>query len=373
MPDFNLLGQTGEGKESDCIQIQSPYTEQQVIQSIYWKGKGIMNKSRKLLSLLALWLAIMSCNLPAPGGAAPGTINPNQTATGVVLISQSDLTSSPTVTATVPALITNTVEPSATACSPVVVANSAVNVRSGPGTVYDIVGSLNQGGSAPVSGKSSDGTWWYIDTPGSHGWVSGSVVTASCIPAALVVVAAPPTPRPPSGTCKDGYVHRLIRNSDKVCVLPASKAQADDDNAHANERKLVNVYGADACVVGYVWRGAFSGDHVCVTPATRDQAAADNAAAASRWVVGAYGPHTCVAGFVWREATTGDDVCVTGDIRTQTANDNAAASSRRAGPEDCITGYVWREAFSGDRVCVTPAVKAQVAADNAAAASHTWP
>jgi hypothetical protein len=254
-----------------------------------------------------------------------------------------------------------------------VVANTPVNVRSGPGTVYDIVGGLNQGGSALVSGKSSDGTWWYIDFPSGHGWVSGSVVTASCIPASLVVVAAPPTPRPPSGTCKDGYVHRLIRNIDKVCVPPASKAQADDDNAHANERKLVNVYGASACTLGYVWRGAFSGDIVCVTPATRDQAAADNAAAASRWTVGAYGPHTCLAGFVWREATSGDDVCVTPEVRTQVANDNAAAASRIAGPDDCITGYVWREALSGDRVCVTPAVKAQVAADNAAAASHTWP
>ena len=154
-----------------------------------------------------------------------------------------------------------------------VVANSAVNVRAGPGTVYDTVGGLNQGGSATVSGKSTDGTWWYIDTPGGHGWVSGSVVTASCIPASLVVVAAPPTPLPPSGTCKDGYVYRLIRNSDKICVSSASKAQADADNAAANSRKLVSVYGADACAVGYVWREAFSGDHVCVTPAVHNQAA----------------------------------------------------------------------------------------------------
>jgi hypothetical protein len=254
-----------------------------------------------------------------------------------------------------------------------VVANSAVNVRSGPGTVYAIVGSLNQNGTAPVSGKSSDGTWWFIDVPGGHGWVSGSVVTASCIPASLVVVAAPPTPLPPSGTCKDGYVQRLIRNSDKICVIPASKAQADADNAAANSRKLVIAYGADACTAGYVWRDAFSGDHVCVTPATRNQAAADNAAAASRWTAGAYGPHTCVAGYVWREAIAGDDVCVEPAVRTQVQSDNAAASSHKAGSDECITGYVWREAFSGDHVCVTPAVKAQVAADNAAAASHTWP
>lgn len=329
-----------------------------------------MSKNRIFLSLLVLSLAIISCNLPG-GGATPGAIDPNITSTSIVPVSQTDLTSTPTATAL--AQSTNTVEPSATSCSPMVVANSSVNVRSGPGTVYDIVGALNQGANAPVSGKSSDGTWWHINTAGRAGWVSGSVVTASCIPASLVVVAAPPTPRPPSGTCKDGYVHRLIRNSDKVCVPPASKAQADDDNAHANERKLVNVHGTYACTLGYVWRGAFTGDYVCVTPATRDQAAADNAAAASRWTVGAYGPHTCVAGYVWREATSGDDVCVTPEVRTQVANDNAAALSRMAGDDECIAGYVWREAFSGDRVCVTPAVKAQVAADNAAAPGHTWP
>lgn len=329
-----------------------------------------MNKSRKLLSLLALGLAIMSCNLPVMGGqGTPGAPEQGQTATSSVPISQSEGTSSPTFTATEMILITNTIAPSATACSPMVVANSAVNVRSGPGTVYDIVGGLNQNGTAPVSGKSSDGTWWYLDVPGGHGWVSGSVVTALCIPASLAVVAAPPTPLPPSGTCKDGYVYRLIRNSDKVCVPPTSKAQADADNAAASSRRVA----ANTCVSGYVWREAFSGDYVCVTPATRAQAAADNAAAASRWTAGAYGPHTCTAGFVWREATSGDDVCVTPDVRNQTLADNSAASSRVAGSDTCITGYVWREAFSGDHVCVTPEVKNQVAADNSAAPSHTWP
>ena len=159
-------------------------------------------------------------------------------------------------------------------------------------------GGLDPGGSAPVSGKSADGTWWYIDTPGGHGWVSGSVVTASCIPASLVVVAAPPTPLPPSGTCKDGYIYRLIIGSDKVCVTPASKAQADADNAANSSRKLVTAYGPDACKVGFVWRDAFSGDHVCVTAAVRSQAAADNAAAASR----VSGSDDCISGYVWRQA-----------------------------------------------------------------------
>jgi hypothetical protein len=333
---------------------------------------------RKTIHFLiaVFWLIALSCNLPA-GTATPPPTSENEdliaTLTALAPEQQATETSAPPPAGEP----SPTIASSATPCTPTITVNSNANVRSGPGTVYDPpVGALPVGATATVEGKNSDGTWWYIvfpAGPAGHGWISASLVTASCIPATLTVVAAPPTPLPASGTCKDGYVWRLIKPSDKVCVPPASKAQADADNAAADSRKLVTVYGADACKEGYVWREAYSGDHVCVTPATRSQAQADNAAAASRWTSGAYGPHTCISGYVWREATTGDDVCVTPEVRTQTAADNAAAASRVAGPDDCISGYVWREAFAGDRVCVTPAVKTQVQADNAAAPSHTWP
>ncbi|WP_067128000.1 hypothetical protein [Microtetraspora malaysiensis] len=90
------------------------------------------------------------------------------------------------------------------------------------------------------------------------------------------------------------------------------------------------VYGPDTCVQGYVWREARPSDHVCVTPAVRTQAAQDNSVKASRWTNGAYGPHTCIQGYVWREAFTGDDVCVTPAARSQAQADNAAAASRLA-------------------------------------------
>jgi hypothetical protein len=335
-----------------------------------------MNKKPSFFSLLVLCLAVINCNLPAGQNNQPSTQAP--AATGTVLASEV-----PTDTDT-PASIVEQASPtlpaSATPCTPLVTANSAVNVRKGPGTVYDIVGALTAGGTAGITGKNSDGTWWYIDFPageGGHAWISGSVVTPSCVPASVAIIAAPPTPLPASGTCMDGYVYRLIKPSDKVCVTPASKAQADADNAAAASRKATAVYGPDTCMSGYVWREAFSNDHVCVTTDVRSQAAADNAAAASRWTSGAYGPHTCIAGYVWREAASGDDVCVTPDVRTQAAADNAAAASRLVtstyGPDTCASGYVWRVAFSSDHVCVTTAVRDQVAADNAAAPSHTWP
>lgn len=91
--------------------------------------------------------------------------------------------------------------------------------------------------------------------------------------------------------------------------------------------------GAPAtCRQGYVWREAFAGDYVCVTPAARAQAWQDNGQAATRRQPGggAYGPNTCVQGYVWREAGPGDLVCVTPATRAQAAADNREAAGRRA-------------------------------------------
>ena len=344
-----------------------------------------MQKKRILFSIIAILTAVISCNMP--GGqvsqGAPSDLSAQQLASTITaLASTAGQSGQPVSSATFTPIgavsqATETITVTSTLCSPTAIANTNANVRNGPGTVYKTVDAITIGTNVSIAGRNDESTWWYISYPsasGGYAWIAMSVVTSSCVPATVAVIAAPPTPLPPSGTCKDNYVQRLIKSSDKVCVPPASKTQADADNAAADSRKLVTAYGPTACKVGFVWREAYSGDVVCVTPATRSQAATDNAAAASRWVVGPYGPHTCIAGFVWREAVpTTDDVCVTAAIRTQTASDNAAASSHVAGPNECISGYVQREAFGGDRVCVTPTVKAQVAADNAAAPSHTWP
>ena len=340
-----------------------------------------------LFSVLALCVAMLSCNLPS--GQQANAVEATLTAIAVSSqASQAGGGQATTVAPTDAALVSTntsapaaTAEASATACSAMLTANSNVNVRRGPGTVYDAVGALLTGQTAPLAGKSADGSWWYINFPagpGGYGWVSASVVTAACVPGSLVVVAAPPTPVPASGTCQDNFVWRLIRNSDKVCVPPASKAQAQADNAAAASRVCTATYGADTCAQGFVWRDAFSGDHVCVVPATRSLAAADNAAASSRWTSGAYGAHTCINGYVWREANgPSDDVCVLPATRSQAASDNAAAASHLCtaayGPDTCAQGYVWRAAFPSDHVCVTPAIRDAVAADNAAAPSHTWP
>lgn len=96
----------------------------------------------------------------------------------------------------------------------------------------------------------------------------------------------------------------------------------------------------DTCTDGYVWREAYPGDHVCVLPATRAQAVEDNRLAATRREPqgGAYGPDTCKAGFVWREARADDHVCVTPEVRAQAARDNLLAHTRRLMPPAARNG-----------------------------------
>jgi hypothetical protein len=80
-----------------------------------------------------------------------------------------------------------------------VTANLNAFVRTGPGTVFGDVGTLLTGQTAPVAGKLDDGTWWYINFPagpGGHAWIAASTVTATCLPATVAIIAAPPTPTP---------------------------------------------------------------------------------------------------------------------------------------------------------------------------------
>jgi hypothetical protein len=147
-----------------------------------------------LLSVTCIILAILACNLP--GGAPPATEVPTETeidtATPTFTPTASE-TSTPTSTATV------TVE----ACKPTVTTNTVANVRSGPGQVYDIIGSIPQGGTANVAGKNFDGTWWYIEFAGGnsgYAWIAGSVTSAVCIPSTLASIVAPPTPIVPTAT-----------------------------------------------------------------------------------------------------------------------------------------------------------------------------
>lgn len=71
---------------------------------------------------------------------------------------------------------------------------NAVNVRSGPGTNYGVVGSLSSGNQFIATGQNAG---WYNGTfNGQSAWLAASVVTASGNCANLAFVNAPPPPPP---------------------------------------------------------------------------------------------------------------------------------------------------------------------------------
>jgi hypothetical protein len=89
---------------------------------------------------------------------------------------------------------------------------------------------------------------------------------------------------------------------------------------------------AFTCASGFVWRVARPSDLVCVTPESRARVAEENRTAAARVQPGggAYGPNTCRSGYVWREAFGGDLVCVTPQVRALVVQENQLSASRLA-------------------------------------------
>lgn len=73
--------------------------------------------------------------------------------------------------------------------------SASVNVRSGPGTAFPVIGRLNRGQSFPITGKNEDGSWWQFAYNGKTGWVIGSNVSTTST--AAVEIAAN-IPRPPT-------------------------------------------------------------------------------------------------------------------------------------------------------------------------------
>ncbi|MCP4423168.1 MAG: SH3 domain-containing protein [Chloroflexi bacterium] len=133
---------------------------------------------------------------PEPTDAPTETPTPQPTSTP---------TSSPTDTPT------TTPEPTFTATpTPAVkVALSSINVRSGPGTRYDVIGVLSSGEIVIVIGSNDDNNLWYkirseerLFKQSSEGWVADDVVeqinpeSVTAVP----TIPAPPTPSPPPNT-----------------------------------------------------------------------------------------------------------------------------------------------------------------------------
>ncbi len=76
--------------------------------------------------------------------------------------------------------------------------NDQINVRSGPGTDYELIGVLIAGEIVPANGRSAGGSWIQVDypgVPGGVGWVYSPLVTLVG-GGELPILEPPPTATP---------------------------------------------------------------------------------------------------------------------------------------------------------------------------------
>jgi uncharacterized protein YraI len=76
-------------------------------------------------------------------------------------------------------------------------ATGLINVRSGPGTDFSAIATLNPEDSVTLVGKTPAGDWWQVSlTNGATGWVFGQLLSTSGDVAVVAVAADIPTPPP---------------------------------------------------------------------------------------------------------------------------------------------------------------------------------
>ena len=93
---------------------------------------------------------------------------------------------------------TPTIEPTPTLGPAIAIAIGNSNCRYGPDNIYHIDGFLLKDERAPIDGRNTENTWWYIerqDGPG-HCWVANYLTDEEGDIAGVPVVQAPPTPTP---------------------------------------------------------------------------------------------------------------------------------------------------------------------------------
>ena len=78
---------------------------------------------------------------------------------------------------------------------PKIYPKTVLNVRSGPGTNYPIIGKVFPGSAYRITGKNAAQTWWRIDYNGRYGWVYASLTSTAGNTTAIKII---PTPRPPA-------------------------------------------------------------------------------------------------------------------------------------------------------------------------------
>jgi hypothetical protein len=138
---------------------------------------------------------------------------------------------------------TQTLTPEA---KPIAQAASIVNLRSGPGTNYDLAGSLQATEPVEVIAKNGTGDWWQVRlASGSAAWVYAPLVTVTGSADGIAIAADIPTPPPAPPTATPAPVVQAApadTPTPAVIQATATPAPAPSDKPHFTlvQRRLWN-------------------------------------------------------------------------------------------------------------------------------------
>jgi hypothetical protein len=149
---------------------------------------GNQNSASAVVPVAVITTATPPASVPV--NATPGTSANEPAATTEVPVAANPLPT-PTVAAATATPVSK----------PQVQAAEGLNVRSGPGTAYPVVGALDSGEQADIVATNPEGDWWEVNvSTGGTGWVYGPLVQTSgdtgTIAVASDIPPAPPTPTP---------------------------------------------------------------------------------------------------------------------------------------------------------------------------------
>ena len=164
---------------------------------------------------------------PKPTDAPRATdtpVPPPNTATSAP--AKTDTPVPPTETATSTPTATRTPRPIATPTPFLTINTTAMNIRSGPGTNYDIVGKATQDETFAITARTADGDWLQLSGSDER-WVYANLVdTNGAVPVAQSIPPSPtPNPVPPN-----------------MVFVPAGEFTMGSNNGESDEQPVHTVY-----------------------------------------------------------------------------------------------------------------------------------
>lgn len=130
---------------------------------------------------------------------------------------------------------------------------TALNVRSGPGTGYPVIGGLDAGSAVPITGRNAAADWWQVSLPDATiGWLYAPLVETTGSTAAVAVAADIPAPPTQTATAAAPTPAPIAQATEPPPAAPAPSPapEVTGPDFRVVEKRLWDVYENGGFLVG---------------------------------------------------------------------------------------------------------------------------